>query len=148
MPQFELVDVGTATVRLEDVSLAPETVWRPLDDTRISEIEQNIMEGNWLSTPIEFPVLLGKSNGECFDAKACQCWLVQGGGRCTHSQSNTHVAIFLYCWPVEPQRAYHSLLQVLACAEVNKSGGQLAGATATVVQSAHAEVNEPDAELK
>ena len=79
MPQFELVDVGTATVRLEDVSLAPETVWRPLDDTRISEIEQNIMEGNWLSTPIEFPVLLGKSNGVCFDAKACQCWLVQGG---------------------------------------------------------------------
>ena len=74
MPQFELVDVGTTTVRLEDVSLEPETVWRPLDDTRISEIEQNIMEGNWLSTPIEFPALLGKSNGVCFDAKACHLW--------------------------------------------------------------------------
>ena len=118
MPQFELVDVGTTTVRLEDVSLEPETVWRPLDDTRISEIEQNIMEGNWLSTPIEFPVLLGKSNGACFDAKACQCWLVQGGGRCTHAQSNTHVANFLYCWPVEPQLTkgmHHSLYLVLVC---------------------------------
>ena len=116
MPQFELVDVGTATVRLEDVSLEPETVWRPLDDTRISEIEQNIMEGNWLSTPIEFPVLLGKSNGVCFDAKACQCWLAQGGG--THAQSNTHVANFLYCWPVEPQLTkgmHHSLYLVLVC---------------------------------
>ena len=31
---------------------------------------------------------------------------------------------------------------------LSRSVGQLAGATATVPQSAHAEVNEPDAELK
>ena len=71
MPQFELIDVGSATVRLDDVSLDPESVWRPLDDTRIAEIEQNIMERNWLAAPIEFPVLIGKSSDECFDAKAC-----------------------------------------------------------------------------
>ena len=118
MPQFELDDVGTQTVRLEDISLDPETVWRPLDDTRISEIEANILEGNWLASPVEFPVLIGKSNGECFDAKACQSWLVQGGGRGTHAQSNTHVANFLYCWPVEPQLTkgtHHSLYLVLVC---------------------------------
>ena len=79
MPQFELVDVGTTTVRLDDVSLDPETVWRPLDDTRVSEIEQNIMEGNWLASPIEFPVLIGNSNGVCFDSKACQLFNVGWG---------------------------------------------------------------------
>jgi hypothetical protein len=74
MSQFELVDAGTCIVRLDDVSLDPETVWRPLDDSRVAEIEQNIMEGNWLASPIEFPVLIGNANGVCFDAKACQLW--------------------------------------------------------------------------
>ena len=40
------------------------------------------------------------------------------GGRGTHAQSNTHVANFLYCWPVEPQLTkgtHHSLYLVLVC---------------------------------
>ena len=72
MPQFELIDVGSVTVGLDDISLDPETVWRPLDNTRVTEIEHNIMEGNWLASPIEFPVLIGNANGVCFEAKACQ----------------------------------------------------------------------------
>ena len=78
------------TVRLDDVSLDSETVWRPLDEARITEIEQNIMEGSCLASPIELPVLIGKLGGQCFDAKACKLF-------------NIHVANFLYCWPVEPQ---------------------------------------------
>ena len=37
--------------------------------------------------------------------------------------------------------------QGLAHAQVNKPGGQLAGATTTVSQSAHAEVDEPGGQL-
>ena len=91
MTQFELVDVGTSLVHLDDVSLDPETVWRPLDDTRVSEIEQNIMEGNWLASPIEFPVLIGNANGECFNARACRLVNV---GWCGRGGFNTHVANF------------------------------------------------------
>ena len=87
MPQFELKDVATVTARLDEVSLDAETVWRPLDDTRVKEIEQNIMDGNWMASPIEFPSLIGNAAGKCFEAKACQlfnfgwcmpmvCWIV------------------------------------------------------------------------
>ena len=91
MPQFELTDVGTVNVRLDEISLDPETVWRALDDTRVAEIEQNIMEGNWLASPIEFPVLVGKSNGECFEAKACNLFNVGWcrGYPCTMQQTLT-----------------------------------------------------------
>ena len=39
----------------------------------------------------------------CQGLSVIQFWVVQRGGRGTHAQSNTHVATFLYCWPVEPQ---------------------------------------------
>ena len=93
MPQFELKDVATVTARLDEVSLDAATVWRPLDDTRINEIEQNILEGNWMASAIEFPSLVGNAAGTCFEAKACQLFnfgWCRGGGQgypCTKSHT-------------------------------------------------------------
>ena len=84
MPQYELSEVGSTVVMLDDISLEEETLWRPLDEARVSEIEQNILEGNWGASPIEFPCVIGKSNGDCFSAKACQPFILGWcrGGAC------------------------------------------------------------------
>ena len=71
MAAYQLLDVGVQCVQLTDVSLDPQTVWRPLDDARVGEIESNIMDGNWMASPIAFPELIGQASGEPFLAKAC-----------------------------------------------------------------------------
>ena len=94
MPQFELKDVATVTARLDEVSLDAATVWRPLDDTRITEIEQNILEGNWMASAIEFPSLVGNAAGTCFEAKACQLFnfgWCRGGGAGVPMHRATHI---------------------------------------------------------
>ena len=92
MAQFQLTEVGTATVHLGDVSLDTDTVWRPVDETRVGEIADNILEGNWNVSPIEFPSLMGKLSGECFDAKACQLfnfgWCRGGAGVPMHKATH------------------------------------------------------------
>ena len=58
------VYIKTARVKLEDISLAESSGWRPVNAQRVKELEEVVLSGNFGSTILAKPSVLCNSDGE------------------------------------------------------------------------------------